>query len=190
MSTSSTVISLLQNLSSELVTNQQQQQDGLSSQAGPLFANLNSHLRSNQQQAKHAKQSVQQARLVMETAHIRLQNLKFEQGHLEREIRACLEYESEYQTLPLHSVQELQQLAADSLIDPLPEDEHELMLLRLKFELQERIRFDEEKKQLGVEKQKLVKENEVKKNRLEDLEARLQEFVKSARAIQDRMVEG
>lgn len=70
------------------------------------------------------------------------------------------------------------------------------MLVRLNFELAERKRcarcsgclsveltllslhrLDEEKKQLGAQKTKLVRENEVKKARLEDLEKQLDEFV-------------
>lgn len=38
-------------------------------------------------------------------------------------------------------------------------------------------RLDEEKKSLGQEKTKLVRENEVKKGRLEELEKQLEEFV-------------
>lgn len=39
-------------------------------------------------------------------------------------------------------------------------------------------RLDEEKRELGLRKGKLVKENELKKNLLEDLEKQLEEFVK------------
>ena len=38
-------------------------------------------------------------------------------------------------------------------------------------------RFEEERKVLGAEKSKLVKENELKKTRLEDLEKQLDDFV-------------
>lgn len=40
-----------------------------------------------------------------------------------------------------------------------------------------RRRFEEERKELGAVKAKLVKENQVKKARLEDLEKQLTEFV-------------
>lgn len=116
---------------------------------------------------------------------------------------------SEYQNLPLHSVEELRQLAESDtppkgLELPLPEGEseeelHQLMLVRLAFELAERKRsvafhvlswksrklslstlsdrFEEDRKTLGLEKAKLVKENQVKKSRLEELEKQLTEFV-------------
>lgn len=123
-------------------------------------------------------------------------------------------HSSEYQNLPLHSLDELRQLAAQEnppvgLQVPLPagdteESAHELMLVRLAFELAERkrfvpfflrfvvdgiaflcadlsltvsVRFEEERKELGVVKTKLIKENEVKKARLEELEKQLNEFI-------------
>ncbi|GAA5975504.1 hypothetical protein JCM5350_002634 [Sporobolomyces pararoseus] len=156
-------------------------------QAAPIFAALHQLNRNSLVEAKECRTATQDARLEMDAAHLRLQNLLFERNHLEREIRACEEYQSEYQNLPMHSVEELRELAASEnppagLELPLPEGEseeeqHNLMLARLAFELAERKRFEEERKTLGVEKAKLIKENQVKKARLEELEKQLTEFV-------------
>ncbi|GAA5954546.1 hypothetical protein JCM21900_005984 [Sporobolomyces salmonicolor] len=168
-------------------------------QAAPLFGALHSVNRNSLLFAKQCRAKTQDARLDMDAAHLRLQNLLFERNHLEREIRSCEEYSSEYQNLPLHSLEELQELAnapepPAGLKLPLPEGDteesaHELMLTRLAFELAERKRFEEERKTLGMQKAKLVKENEVKKARLEDLEKQLTEFVEKARGIQAKMNE-
>ncbi|GAA5932628.1 hypothetical protein JCM1841_000316 [Sporobolomyces salmonicolor] len=168
-------------------------------QAAPLFGALHSVNRNSLLFAKQCRAKTQDARLNMDAAHLRLQNLLFERNHLEREIRSCEEYSSEYQNLPLHSLEELQELAnapepPAGLKLPLPEGDteesaHELMLTRLAFELAERKRFEEERKTLGMQKAKLVKENEVKKARLEDLEKQLTEFVEKARGIQAKMNE-
>ncbi|GAA5884590.1 hypothetical protein JCM6882_005310 [Rhodosporidiobolus microsporus] len=168
-------------------------------QSAPLFAALHGVNRNNLLQAKECRTRTQDARLEMDSAHLRLQNLLFERNHLEREIRSCEEYSSEYQNLPLHSVEELTELAAQEnppagLPVPLPTGEteelvHELMLARLAFELAERKRFEEERKTLGAAKAKLIKENEVKKARLEDLEKQLTEFVEKAKGIQNKMQE-
>ncbi|GAA5873277.1 hypothetical protein JCM1840_000016 [Sporobolomyces johnsonii] len=168
-------------------------------QAAPLFGALHSVNRTSLLFAKQCRAKTQDARLDMDAAHLRLQNLLFERNHLEREIRSCEEYSSEYQNLPLHSLEELQELAnaeepPAGLKLPLPEGDteesaHELMLTRLAFELAERKRFEEERKTLGVQKAKLVKENEVKKARLEDLEKQLTDFVEKARGIQAKMNE-
>lgn len=114
--------------------------------------------------------------------------------------------------LPLDELRTL--AASDSppngLVVPLPEDEHELMLARLDFELAERKRYrlyldnlsrrrtaadecdsyDEEKKALGTNKAKLIKDNEIKKNNLEELEKKLDGFVEEARSIQAKLHEG
>lgn len=63
------------------------------------------------------------------------------------------------------------------------------MLARLEFEKAERARCDEAKKALGAHKALLVKENEAKKRKLEELEKQLDAFVASARAIQTKIHE-
>lgn len=89
---------------------------------------------------------------------------------------------SEYQLLPLLDVEELASLANAStpptgLSTPLPQDPHDLMLVRLAFELSERQRFDDEKKELGAMKTKLVKENQAAKERLEAVEKQMDDFL-------------
>ncbi|GAA5934961.1 uncharacterized protein JCM15063_003114 [Sporobolomyces koalae] len=192
------LIHLLRTLSDQVVSPDLNPRQVLA-QAAPVFAALHQVNRNCQVQIKECRTRSQDARLEMDAAHLRLQNLLFERNHLEREIRACREYQSEYQNLPLHSVDELRQLAASQptpagLELPLPEgdseqDLHELMLKRLAFELAERKRFEEERKSLGLEKAKLIKENQVKKSRLEELEKQLTEFVSLAKGIQNKMNE-
>lgn len=68
-------------------------------------------------------------------------------------------------------------------------DAHDVMLARLEYELAERQRFDDEKKLLGLRKLQLVKENEKKKASLDEIEARLDGQVASARELQVAMHE-
>ncbi|BGP38611.1 hypothetical protein JCM10450v2_002560 [Rhodotorula kratochvilovae] len=198
------LIVLLRTLSDSLVQARTAQPDQFDpqpylAQSAPLFAALHGMNRAAQLSAKECRARSQDARLEMDAAHLRLQNLLFERNHIEREIRSAEEYSSEYQNLPLHSVDELRELAAREeppagLQVPLPEGDtqesaHELMLARLAFELAERKRFEEERKELGHVKAKLVKENEVKKARLEELEKQLTDFVEKAKSIQSKMQE-
>ncbi|GAA5903435.1 uncharacterized protein JCM6883_005003 [Sporobolomyces salmoneus] len=193
------LISLLQSLSDQIVSSNGFDTRQILAQAAPVFAALHQVNRNSLLDAKQCRTSTQDARLEMDAAHLRLQNLLFERNHLEREIKACEEYQSEYQNLPMHSLSELQQLASSSsppegLELPLPsgsseEELHKLMLARLAFELAERKRFEEERKTLGTEKAKLIKENQVKKSRLEELEKQLTEFVDRAKGIQTKMNE-
>ncbi|SCV71235.1 BQ2448_2823 [Microbotryum intermedium] len=143
-----------------------------------------------------------------------MQNLMFEKDHLQREILACQLYESEYQHLPLIPEDEFITLAqtshpkleevvewldewtkqnpshpdpSNALDEALIEDPHQLMLTRLKNEYNQRKRLDRDKKELSAVKAALVKENERKKARLDQLEQRLELFVKSAKTIQTTM---
>ncbi|KAG0667625.1 hypothetical protein C6P46_000162 [Rhodotorula mucilaginosa] len=168
------------------------QAEAVLAQSAPVFASLYGLTRATQLDAKESRARTQDARLEMDAAHLRLQR-----NHIEREIRAAEEYSSEYQSLPLLDLDQLRHLAASAqppagLEVPLPEGDsdeaaHRLMLARLAFELAERKRFEEERKELGAVKAKLVKENEVKKARLEELEQQLTDFVNKAKGIQAKM---
>ncbi|GAA5832628.1 hypothetical protein JCM3766R1_004270 [Sporobolomyces carnicolor] len=192
------LIALVQALADEIASSNFDPRQILA-RAAPVFAALHHVNRHALVDAKECRTNAQDARLEMDAAHLRLQNLLFERNHLEREIKACEEYQSEYQNLPMHSVDELRQLATSQdppqgIEVPLPEGDseeqlHKLMLARLAFELAERKRFEDERKSLGLEKAKLIKENQVKKARLEELEKQLTEFVERAKGIQNKMNE-
>ncbi|SGY50708.1 BQ5605_C001g00917 [Microbotryum silenes-dioicae] len=188
---------------------------GLTTQeAGPLFAALHAWNRKGLGEIAALRDETMDARIKMEEAYLRLQNLMFEKDHLQREILACQLYESEYQHLPLIPEDEFLALAQSpqqqpeevvqllqewtrknpSHSDPstalkaaLIDDPHQLMLTRLQNEHNERKRLDRDKKELSAVKAALVKENERKKARLDQLEQRLELFVKSAKTIQTTM---
>ncbi|KAI9629475.1 hypothetical protein KEM48_012944 [Puccinia striiformis f. sp. tritici PST-130] len=120
--------------------------------------------------------------------HLDLQNLVYERRHLEKEIKKCQEFESEYQNISIHSLEEyFERNPEDKREEPDAIDPHELMIKRLKFELSERKRFEAEKKELLQKKLKLSKENDEKKSKLDELEKQLDRFVVSAKEIQSKM---
>jgi THO complex subunit 5 len=111
---------------------------------------------------------------------------------------------SEYQNLPLLPLEDFLNLAKlptppAGFTTPVPEDPHELMLARLQFELAERQRwvinsysmtlgvwltlsgpfrrFEDERKELGARKTALLKTNQAKKTKLEELEKQVDDFV-------------
>lgn len=65
-------------------------------QALPLFAQLKALHRETSIQSIQAKASTSQARVRMDRAQLELQNLVYQQQHLEAEIIKCNEYESAY----------------------------------------------------------------------------------------------
>jgi len=179
------VINTLARLSNQLVEAHKADEplQNFISSAASVFAMLKSAHRLKSFKVRDQKSTAMEARQRVDRAHLGLQNLLYERAHLEREIRTCLEYQSEYQDVPLHDLDDFSALRDD----PLPDDDHELMLARLKFELSERQRLEKERKDLLARKLTLGKDTEAQKAKLEELESRLTDFVASAKVIQKQM---
>ncbi|PLW20706.1 hypothetical protein PCANC_07412 [Puccinia coronata f. sp. avenae] len=156
--------------------------------AAPLFARMKSINRSSSSMLSSFKSQTQKVRNQVDQIHLDLQNLIYERRHLEKEIKKCQEFESEYQNISIHSLEEYFERNPDDNRDGMDEiDPHELMIKRLKFELSERKRFEAEKKELLQKKLKLSKENDEKKSKLDELEKQLDRFVVTAKEIQSKM---
>ncbi|POW09877.1 hypothetical protein PSTT_06535, partial [Puccinia striiformis] len=156
--------------------------------AAPLFARLKFINRNSSSMVSNFKSQTQKVRNQVDQIHLDLQNLVYERRHLEKEIKKCQEFESEYQNISIHSLEEyFERNPEDKREEPDVIDPHELMIKRLKFELSERKRFEAEKKELLQKKLKLSKENDEKKSKLDELEKQLDRFVVSAKEIQSKM---
>jgi len=59
----------------------------------PLFARLRALVRDGSLDSRQRKETALEARKEVDAANLALQNLQYEQAHLEREIRACQSYE-------------------------------------------------------------------------------------------------
>ena len=103
------------------------------------------------QQARQAQQSTADAKERMDRRFLALQNLIYEKQHLELELAQCRDLtcvfmmpfndiRTIYQNIPLVSIDEFMALAPEDLRSP-DLSEHQLMLNRLQFELDERKRF-------------------------------------------------
>ncbi|KAA1121918.1 hypothetical protein PGTUg99_035471 [Puccinia graminis f. sp. tritici] len=109
--------------------------------AAPLFARLKSINRSSSSMVSSFKSQTQLIRNQVDQIHLDLQNLIYERRHLEKEIKKCQEFESEYQNISIHSLEEyFERNPEDKRDGPEEIDGHELMIKRLKFELSERKR--------------------------------------------------
>lgn len=110
---------------------------------------------------------------------------------LELEVKICQEFQSIYQDIQLHPLEEFlllrkQRAEAGEDDEELDlEDEHKLMLARLRFELGERKRLEAEKQKMQVDKMEVAKDNKMKKVKLEEAEKRLKSLVAEAQALQD-----
>ncbi|KAI8452432.1 Fms-interacting protein-domain-containing protein [Phakopsora pachyrhizi] len=158
--------------------------------ANSLFVTLKALNRSHSKLVSRSKSKTSFVRDELDQIHLGLQNLVYERRYLEKEIQKCQEFESEYQNISIHSIEEYLRLNPQDLElteSASTESKHELMIKRLKYELSERKRFEAEKKELLQKKLKLSKENDEKKSKLDELEKQLDRFVTSAKEIQTKM---
>lgn len=149
------------------------------------------------------KTRVAEERAKVDTARLGLQNLKYEESMLELEVKICQEFQSIYQTIQLHPLEEFHSLRAQltpttkqSLVQKEEDengdeeswmrDEHKLMLARLRFELTERKRLEQEKQRLHQDKTEVAKDNKDKKVKLEQAEKQLKDLLAAAQAVQEK----
>uniref|UniRef100_L2FHA7 Fms interacting n=1 Tax=Colletotrichum fructicola (strain Nara gc5) TaxID=1213859 RepID=L2FHA7_COLFN len=127
--------------------------------------------------ARETKAQTAEARHEVDRLHLQLQNLYYEQRHLEGEIEACESYDHTYQKLPLIPVEEF--------LAQFPEhadaDENALMIARIGHERAEQ----QQRLELVGRKQKLIAENKKRKDDLANLDKDLEKFIDAAKPIQE-----
>ncbi|KLO14964.1 hypothetical protein SCHPADRAFT_825557 [Schizopora paradoxa] len=147
--------------------------------AHALFARLKALNRGANAAVRTHKQASAEERLELDATHLQLQNLQYEKRHLEREIAKCLQFGSVYQDVPLHSLEEFEELApVEARTDEVMNDTHQLMLNRLSFELVE---------QLLAEKEELSKQSKVKQTTIDSVKSQIDTLVKTAADIQKKV---
>lgn len=130
--------------------------------------------------ARDTKSVTAEARQEVDRLHLQLQNLYYEQRHLQGEIAACESYEHSYQKLPLIPIEEFLALFpehADS-------DETTLTVARIEHERAERETLDQQRQELLKRKIKLVAENKKRREDLANLDKDLEKFIDAAKPIQ------
>jgi THO complex subunit 5 len=148
--------------------------------ASALIARLKALNRNANAATRVHKQATAEARQEMDQTHLGLQNLLYEKRHLEREIEKCRQFASIYQDVPLYSLDQFKELAPpEAVVD----DEHQLMLNRLSFELAERQRLEFKKKELTVQKEELLKESKEKQVTYDNVKSQVDKLMKMAAEI-------
>ncbi|KAK7617824.1 Fms-interacting protein-domain-containing protein [Phyllosticta citricarpa] len=169
---------------------QQQQQQTLSTAQKELHAHL-AHVRHLNRKAllstRSEKQATAAARSTIDTLHLQLQNLVYEQRHLRSEIAACEAYPHPYLALPL--IPEDDFLAMDAHAEVAArarelEDsgdmvarEEVVMEARIGHELAVRMELEEKRQGLLRRKQELVAENNKRREDLARLDGSLERFI-------------
>ncbi|KAG2077400.1 hypothetical protein BDR04DRAFT_541611 [Suillus decipiens] len=158
--------------------------------ANALVARLKALNRNANAATRACKQATTEARHDMDQTHLGLQNLLYEKRHLEREIDKCRQFASIYQDVPLYSLSEFKTLAPpEARSDDVLQNPHQLMLNRLGFELVERQRLDQKRKELTAQKEELLKHSKLKLATVESVKTQIESLMKAAADIQKRVDE-
>ncbi|KKA29701.1 hypothetical protein TD95_005373 [Thielaviopsis punctulata] len=136
--------------------------------------------RSAVMSARNTKAQTAEARQEIDRLHLQLQNLYYEQRHLQGEIEACNSYDHSYQKLPLISEEEFFALFPE-LKDA---DEDAIMVARIEHERSEREALEQQRQELLKRKQKLISDNKKRANDLANLDTNLEKFIDAAKPIQ------
>ncbi|KAI6105569.1 Fms-interacting protein-domain-containing protein [Pisolithus sp. B1] len=159
-------------------------------QATALVARLKALNRSANAATRAHKHATTEARQDMDQTHLGLQNLLYEKRHLEREIEKCRQFASIYQDVPLHSLEEFQQIAPpEARTEDVLGNPHQLMLNRLSFELAERQRLDLKRKELVLLKEELLKQSKIKSAMVDSVKSQIDALMKTATETQKRVDE-
>ncbi|KOS20799.1 putative THOC5 family protein [Escovopsis weberi] len=147
-----------------------------------LLTNI-SHLRGLHRSAclsaRETKAQTAEARQEVDRLHLQLQNLYYEQRHLQGEISACESYDHKYQQLPLIPVEDF--LAQHP--QHANSDENTLMFARIEHEREERETLEQRRQELLKRKQKLIADNKRRKDDLANLDQDLEKFIDAAKPI-------
>ena len=148
----------------------------LSKQQKVLNTHL-AHLRGLNRKAilgvRSTKQETAEARQEIDSLHLELQNLYYEQRHLRGEIAACEGYQHTYETIHMISAEEFLALHPEHV----ESNEHDLTVARIQDEHAQRLALEGQRQTLLKRKEALVKETTAKKEELAKLDTEMEKWV-------------
>ncbi|XP_059978101.1 THO complex subunit 5 homolog isoform X3 [Lagenorhynchus albirostris] len=107
--------------------------------------------------------------------------------HLQKEITKCLEFKSKHEEIDLVSLEEFYKEAPPDIskVEVTMGDPHQQTLARLDWELEQRKRLAEKYRECLSNKEKILKEIEVKKEYLSSLQPRLNSIMQASLPVQE-----
>ncbi|KAF9994186.1 hypothetical protein BGZ80_007896, partial [Entomortierella chlamydospora] len=148
-----------------------------------LLSSLKTINRDVHQHERNLRNDLTEQKLSVGKVDLGLQNINYQRKYLSNEIARCHDMETIFQDVPLVSLDEFRETAPTHLIDTAV-DEHQLMLNRLQFELEERKRYDAEKRRLLAVKVQLTKANKARKAQINKVEKQLEAYIQSSQSLQ------
>uniref|UniRef100_A0A9J7XVJ9 THO complex 5 n=1 Tax=Cyprinus carpio carpio TaxID=630221 RepID=A0A9J7XVJ9_CYPCA len=136
---------------------------------------------------KKGRDQTHEAKQRVDVLHLQLQNLLYEVMHLQKEISKCLEFKSQHEEIELVSEEEFFQEAPAEISRPhvTRDDNHQLTLARLDWELEQRKRLAEQYKMSLARKEKIQKAIEQKREYLSSLQPGLQNIMQASLPVQE-----
>uniref|UniRef100_A0A8C1XNR3 THO complex 5 n=1 Tax=Cyprinus carpio TaxID=7962 RepID=A0A8C1XNR3_CYPCA len=136
---------------------------------------------------KKGRDQTHEAKQRVDVLHLQLQNLLYEVMHLQKEIGKCLEFRSQHEEIELVSEEEFFQEAPAEISRPhvTRDDQHQLTLARLDWELEQRKRLAEQYKMSLARKEKIQKAIEQKREYLSSLQPGLQNIMQASLPVQE-----
>ncbi|XP_074150654.1 THO complex subunit 5 isoform X2 [Sminthopsis crassicaudata] len=136
---------------------------------------------------KKGRDQTHEAKQKVDAYHLQLQNLLYEVMHLQKEITKCLEFKSKHEEIELVSMEEFYREAPPEISksEITMGDPHQQTLARLDWELEQRKRLAEKYKECLANKEKILKEIEVKKEYLSSLQPRLNSIMQASLPVQE-----
>ncbi|XP_049553739.1 THO complex subunit 5 homolog isoform X2 [Orcinus orca] len=136
---------------------------------------------------KKGRDQTHEAKQKVDAYHLQLQNLLYEVMHLQKEITKCLEFKSKHEEIDLVSLEEFYKEAPPDIskVEVTMGDPHQQTLARLDWELEQRKRLAEKYRECLSNKEKILKEIEVKKEYLSSLQPRLNSIMQASLPVQE-----
>ncbi|QIX00442.1 hypothetical protein AMS68_005959 [Peltaster fructicola] len=173
---SSAILDLLERYHNASTGDSIEQASELAKQQKLLNAQL-SQLRGLNRKAvlsvRRTKQETTEARQEIDSLHLQLQNLYYEQRHLKGEILACEEYNHKYRQLSMIPKEEYIQAHSDSA----ELNDHELTIARIEDEHAARQALEEQRAALQQRKDALTIETNAKKDELAKLDTDIEKWL-------------
>lgn len=151
------------------------------------FMNLKKLNRLAHMRLKKGRDQTHEAKQKVDVLHLQLQNLLYEVMHLQKEISKCLEFKSKHEEIDLVSEDVFYSEAPPGISRPhlTKNDQHQLTLARLDWELEQRKRLAEKYKESITTKEKIHKSIEVKKEHLRSLQPGLNAIMQASLPVQE-----
>lgn len=143
------------------------------------LAQLRSANRKTVVGVRQTKQETAEARQEVDSLHLELQNLYYEQRHLRGEIAACVAYN--------HTYEQIDMLPAEEFLELHPEhadlSEHDLTIARINEEFAQRKALEAEREALVKTKEGLVKSTGAQKGELAKLDTEFEKWIGGEAAV-------